>query len=310
VELDGTLSAGQSAEVGFKIGGRLSKVSVKVGDKVRAGSLLGVLDASETQAQLRAAEAQLRAAEAQLALADDAQRRTTSMVQSGSLAEATGVQSTQTKALAEAQADAAKAQAALVQVNLGSHRLVAPFAGTITRAPDGIGAVVGPGSSLFEVQDLSTLKLKGTLSESDAGLVEQGSKLKVVTERGEVEGELTTVLGAVDPATRRVRVEATIKNDQEPKLRAGAFVRGTIKAGDPIDVLVLPHDALRAGAQGEVFVVEGDKIALRRVTYAVDKDGSLLVRFGLRADERVIIRPKPEFEAGQVVTVDNGGSEQ
>ena len=303
VELDGTLSAGQYAELGFKIGGRLAKVGVKVGDTVKSGALLGVLDANETSAQLRAAQAQIRAAEAQLVLADDAERRTSSMVQSGSLSEASGVQTAQSKALAQAQADSAKAQAALVQVNLGNHRLTAPFTGTITRAPDGIGGVVNPGSVLFEINDLTSLKLKGTLSESDAALVRQGSKIEITTEQGTVEGVLTTVLGAVDSATRRVRVEATVDNKKEPRLRAGSFVRGKINAGDPIPVLELPHDVLRPGSQDEVFVVDGDKLALRRVSYAVAKDGTLLVRFGLSASDRVVVAPKPEFEAGHAVTV-------
>jgi len=276
---------------------------------VKVGALLGVLDANETSAQLRAAEAQIRAAEAQLALADDAERRTSSMVQSGSLSEASGVQSAQSKALAQAQADSAKAQAVLVQVNLGNHRLVAPFAGTITRAPDGIGSVVSPGVSLFEINDLSTLKLKGTLSEGDAALVRQGSEVQITSEQGAVTGVLTTVLGAVDPATRRVRVEATIDNKKEPKLRAGSFVRGKINAGDPIPVLELPRDVLRPGSQDELFVVEGDKLAVRRVTYSLAKDGSLLVRTGLEGTERVVISPKPEYETGRVVTVTEGGSQ-
>ena len=81
---------------------RLSQIGAKVGDVVKAGALLGVLDSSEASAQLKAAQAQVRAAEAQLALAEDTERRTTSMVQSGAFAEAAGVQSAQSKALAQA----------------------------------------------------------------------------------------------------------------------------------------------------------------------------------------------------------------
>jgi membrane fusion protein, multidrug efflux system len=308
VELDGTLNAEQRAELGFKVGGRLAKVGVKVGDLVKSGALLGILDGSEAGAQLRAAEAQLRAAEAQLALADDAERRTASMVKSGSFAEASGVQSAQQRALAQAQADSAKAQAGLVQVSLGNHRLVAPFSGTITRAPEGIGSVVAPGAVLFEINDLSRLKLKGTLSESDAALVSVGSKVQITSEQGSVTGVLTIVLGAVDPATRRVRVEATVDNTREPRLRAGSFVRGKIAAGDPIPVLKLPHDTQRPGTQDEVLVVEGDKLAVRRVTYAIAADGSLLVRSGLKGDERVVLGPKPEQEPGQVVSIEDAGS--
>jgi membrane fusion protein (multidrug efflux system) len=308
VELDGTLNAGQSAELGFKVTGKLSQINVKVGDVVKAGALLAVLDSSEASAQLRAAQAQVRAAEAQLALADDTERRTSSMVQSGALSEATGVQTAQSKALAQAQADSARAQTALIQVSLGNHRLVAPFKGSITRAPEGIGSVVSPSNALFEVADLSTLKLKGTLSEQDAALVKPGAAVVIATERGNVEGKITTVLGAVDSATRRVRVEASIDNDKEPKLRAGSFARGTIRAGDAISVLELPPEVLRPGSQDELLVVEGDRIVSRRVAYSIEKNGKLLVRFGLDPKDRVVLNPKPELEPGTAVTVEAGSA--
>jgi RND family efflux transporter MFP subunit len=303
VEIDGTLAAARSAELGFETGGRLSHVSVRVGDTVKAGQALAALDTGEISAQLKAAQAQVRAAEAQLVLAADQERRTATMVESGSLAEANGVQSAQQKALATAQLDAARAQVSLSQVALGNHRLVAPFAGSVTRAPDGVGSVVGPGASLFEIVDLSQLKLRGTLGEHDAALVQPGAKVSIESEQGTVEGTVTVVLGSVDPATRRVRVEADIEN-ADKRLRAGSFVRGVVRAGESKQVLKLPHDVLRPGAQDELFVVQGDRLASRRVVYAVASNGDLLVRSGLAAGERVVRSPKADVRAGERVEID------
>jgi multidrug efflux pump subunit AcrA (membrane-fusion protein) len=116
VEFEGSLAAAESAALGFKVNGRINAVRVKLGQIVKAGTLLGSLDASEAAAQTRSAEAQLRAAQAQLALADDTAQRTASMVSSGALAAAQGVQSEQQKSLASAQLDAAKAGLSLAQV--------------------------------------------------------------------------------------------------------------------------------------------------------------------------------------------------
>lgn len=303
VEIDGTLAAARSAELGFETPGRLAQASVKIGATVKSGQTLATLDTGEISAQLKAAQAQVRAAEAQLALATDQERRTATMVSTGSLAEATGVQTTQQKAVASAQLDAARAQVSLSQVALGNHRLVAPFAGTVTRAPEGVGGVVGPGASLFEIQDLSRLKLRGTLGEHDAALVQPGSAIAIESEHGKVEGTITVVLGSVDAATRRVRVEADIDN-QGQKLRAGSFVRGVVQAGTSIPVLKLPHDVLRPGAQDEVFVVTGDTLASRRVVYAVTPTGELLVRRGLTAGEHVMRAPKSDTHAGERVQID------
>jgi len=184
VEFEGSLLAAQSAALGFKVNGRISATSVKLGQVVKAGTLLGRLDANEAAAQVRSAEAQLRAAQAQLALAEDTARRTSSMVSSGALAENMGVQSTSQFALASAQLDAAKAGLALSQVNLQNQSLVAPFSGTVTRVPDGVGAVVSPSMVLFELMDLSALKLKGSVGESDANLIHVGAPVEISTEHG------------------------------------------------------------------------------------------------------------------------------
>jgi RND family efflux transporter MFP subunit len=303
VEIDGTLAAARSAELGFETPGRLAQVSVRVGDTVKVGQVLASLDTGEISAQLKAAQAQVRAAEAQLTLAADQERRTATMVQSGSLAEANGVQSTQQKALATAQLDAARAQVTLSQVAAGNHRLVAPFAGSVTRAPEGVGGVVGPGSVLFEIVDLSKLKLRGTLGEHDAGLVQPGATISIESEHGSVEGTVSVVLGSVDPSTRRVRMEADIDN-QDKRLRAGSFVRGVVRAGATMPVLKLPHDVLRPGAQDELFVVAGGVLASRRVVYAVSPEGELLVRRGLAPGEQVVRSPKSDTQAGEQVELD------
>lgn len=307
VTLDGTLAAEQSASVGFKVGGKIGSLKVKVGDQVRVGQLLATLDATEAGAQAAASAAQVRAAEAQLALAQDTARRTQAMVQSGSFSEASGVQSTQQHALAQAQLDAAKAQAALARVSLGNHSLVAPFAGTVTKVPDGIGEVVAPGTPLFELVNTKVLKLSTTVSEHDANLLTLGAPVQLELETGKVTGRLSAVLGTVDPKTRRVPVEAAF--DNPGFLRAGAFVQAHVDAKNEIQVLRLPHDVLRPGSQDEVVVVgQGGVLEVRHVVLAVDKDGSLLVRRGLAATDKVVAKPKPEAKSGDVVTVEPAGT--
>ncbi|MES1187667.1 MAG: efflux RND transporter periplasmic adaptor subunit [Myxococcales bacterium] len=303
VELDGTLAAEQSASLGFKVGGKIGTLKVKVGDQVKAGALLATLDATEAAAQAAASAAQVRAAEAQLALAQDNEHRTQAMVQSGSYAEASGVQSTQQRALALAQLDSAKAQASLTKVSLGNHTLTAPFAGTVTRVPDGIGEVVAPGSPLFEIVNTKVLKLSTTVSEHDANLLLVGAPVTLDLETGKASGRISAVLGTVDEKSRRVPVEAAFENPGF--LRAGAFVQARVNAKSEISVLRLPHDVLRPGSQDEVMVVlDGGRLEARHVVLAVDKDGTLLVRRGLTAADKVVAKPKPEAKTGDVVSVD------
>ncbi len=212
------------------------------------------------------------------------------------------MQTTQQKALATAQLDAARAQLNLAQVTLANHTLTAPFAGTVTKVPDGIGAVVAPGAALFEIVDTRTLKLTTTVIENDANLLAPGALVALDTEAGTVKGRVSAVLGAVDERTRRVPVEAEF--DNPGSLRAGAFVRARVDAKREIDVVKLPHGVLRPGSQDEVMVVrEGGTLEARPIVYAVDKDGTLLVRHGVSAGETFVDSPKPEAKSGDVVAI-------
>jgi RND family efflux transporter MFP subunit len=308
VELDGTLEAVHDAQLGFKVGGSLARVAVKVGDRVATGTLLAELDDSEATAQAAAAEAQARAAEASLSLAQDAERRMLPLVKNGSVPEANGVQTTEQRQLVAAQLDAARAQHALARAALANHTLKAPFSGTITQAPTGIGAVVLPGQRLFGLVDTTALKLATTVSEDDANLLERGAEVHVKTAQGEVKGRVSAVLATLDARTRRVPVVVDFDNARatgSSPLRAGAFVRGWVEAREPILVLRLPHEVQRAGSPDEVWVVNAaSRLEARHLGFAIAANGDLLVRSGIAPTEPIVIHPIPELKSGDVVQID------
>ncbi len=318
VELDGTLQAQHDASLGFKVSGRLSQVNVEVGDRVRAGTVLGRLDELEARAQASVATAQARAASASLALAVDNEERTLPLVKNGSVPAASGVQASQQRELAQAQLESAQAQAALAKAGLSNHVSLAPFSGTITQAPTGIGAVVGPGQTLFRLVDTSTLKLNTTVIEEDANLLAPGSEVRVSSAQGELTGRVTAVLATLDPATRRVPIVAEFDNagkkGSDSPLRAGAFVRAWVASDRAVPVLRLPHAILRPGSQDEVFAVDptNQRLQSRRISFSTAPTGELLVRSGLSAADQVVLDPIIETKAGDEVRIDpsaEGGPE-
>jgi RND family efflux transporter MFP subunit len=312
VSFEGTLMARQDADLGFKAGGRLATVRARVGDKVRRGQVLATLVADEAAAQVAAAAAQVAAAEAQAALAEDAEKRTASVVATGAQSEAAGVQAEKQRQLAAAQRDAARAQAALARTTLANHTLVAPFAGTVTRAPSAPGAVVGPGMPLFHVADLSTLKLSGAIRADDAALVRVGLPVEIHGDDGRAvagRGKLTAVVPALDQATKRVPVEATVANEGDAPLLAGALVRASVRSAKPVAVLSFPHTVLRPGSQDEVVLVSGGKLEVRKVAHVVGADGAILVRSGVAPTDDLLLRPWAEATNGQSVTVSTAAAQ-
>lgn len=302
VTFEGTLNALEEADVGFKVGGRLSLIKAEVGMQVKRGALLAQLDAGEAAAQVKAAEAALRASEAQLALATDSEARTQKVVSAGVQPESVGVQALQQKSLAEANRDGASAQVLLSRQNLSNQTLVAPFDGTITRAPRGTGGVVSPGTALFHVADLSKLKVVGSISASDAEFVRAGGEVEILSAgRVVAKGKITAFVAALDEMTKRMPVQALIDNGQQSGLVAGTLVRAQIRGGQPVPVVRLPHTVLKPGSQDELFVIEGEKLVGRRIAATVAPDGALLVRSGVRADETVLDAPWAEATTGTPV---------
>ncbi|MSP26087.1 MAG: efflux RND transporter periplasmic adaptor subunit [Myxococcales bacterium] len=302
VTLEGTVYAAEDADLAFKATGNLSAVHVKLGDSVKKGRILAVLDATETVAQQRAAAAQLKSAQAQLNLVEDSERRTKLLFDRGAAAEAQAIAAAGQLALTRAQLDAARAQLGLTAALLQNHTLVAPFAGVVTRAPSTAAGLVAAGIPLFHLQNTARLRLVGTVGEADAALVSVGAVASLADGRAVT---ITAVLPSVDPATRRVPLEAVLDNDARKgmrPLRSGEFVRATIATREPVAVLAVPGSALRPGSQDELVLVRDGKIAIVRVVFARDRDGTLLVRQGLTADAAVVLAPTTELSEGAPIT--------
>lgn len=303
VAVTGTLEPIQRADVGFKVGGRLGSIKVKIGDVVKTGEALAYLDTSEAAAQASAAQAGLRAAEISLEMAQDSQKRTDSLFQQNAIAEAEKTSVGQRAMLAQAQVEQARAQQRLAAVTLGNATLAAPFGGLVTRAPTGIGKIVAPGEALFHIEDTSVLKLNATVSESDAKLVAIGAAVSIEN-APEAKGKITAVVGSLDPQTRRVPVVAEIPNGLEAGLLSGSFVRAEITGTKPLSVLKVPAAALRQGSQDELVLSKGGKAHLVRVVFSTEPDGSLLVRRGLEASDEVVLSPSFELREGDALVLD------
>jgi RND family efflux transporter MFP subunit len=301
VDFTGTLKPWKDAELGFETQGRLTSIKVAVGDQVKAGSVIAVLDASRAGAQVSQAESQIRAAQANLAIAEDNQRRTEQLVDSKSIPEAQREQSRQQVALAKAQLEGAQASAQLARTGQGQHSILAPFAGIVTRAPTGIGAVVNPGVALVRVEDTSRFRLSATLGEEDVGLASIGTAVKIEYRDRTANGKVIAAIPSLDQATRRAPIEVEVPS--EPGLLAWSFVRASIESQREATGFKLPPKAHRPGSQDEVVIVREGVAKIVKVVHHDLEDGSWMVRSGLGASDHVLVSPPPELADGEAVNV-------
>ncbi|HVH41139.1 MAG TPA: efflux RND transporter periplasmic adaptor subunit, partial [Labilithrix sp.] len=194
VDLTGTLRPWRDADVGFETQGRLVKIGVGVGDKVKEGQVLAVLDGSRAAAQLGQAESGVKAAEANLALAQDNLKRTEALAATKAIPEAQVEQARQQVALMRAQLEGAHASTKLAKTGAGLSVATAPFTGIVTKAPTGIGSIVNAGVPLIHIEDTSRFRLSATVGEEDVPLIGAGAVVKVVYREHVVSGKVIAVV--------------------------------------------------------------------------------------------------------------------
>lgn len=286
--------ATRRAEVNVRAPAVLRAVLVDVGDPVRAGQTLALVESAAGSADL----GRRQAAEARLRVAEAAFERESKLA-------ATGATPRQTAQMAEAELAAARAEVTALRAGLGllgtpqaggRTALTSPIEGTVLRRDAAPGRLVGPETLLFEIVDARVLQAEIELPEREAGLVRIGQAVTLRFGEGAglppADGVVHFVAPEIDPHTRTVRARANVANP-EGRLRAQMFAQAEIALGEAAPALRLPRAAAqRAQSVDFVFVRTGPQVyEVRRVTLAgadpTDPE-SLVVRTGLRAGDAVV----------------------
>ncbi len=279
LEATGVLKPRASASLAFAISGTVQRVLVRRGQVVAEGTPLVALDADSARAAVAQAEAALAAARAQARLAEDAFARSARMRAQEGISESQYVQAEAQRDLARAQAQAAEAALHQARVHLDRHVLKAPFAGVVTRVPDGPGGAVSAATAtpVASIESTGVLTLETALTQEEAAAVRVGDPVTVVVAETGARSEgasVRLVLPSADAATGRVPVEVVVPNP-EGRLLAHAFARATFAAGAPRDAWKVPAAALtqRDGAFA-AWAAGSDRVARTVPVKVLEQQGS------------------------------------
>jgi RND family efflux transporter MFP subunit len=269
-QLTGQLSPAKLLPLGFEVGGRLMKIRAGKGDPVREGQLLAQLDPEIVDAQVAQAEAGLEAAEAGAELAVDVAGRNEKLRAEGSVSDVQNKNAVMTSKQAQANVAAAKAALAQARAARKRHDLKTPISGTVVDAPDNIGGMIGPGLPVFIIEQVDTLVLKTTISESTRALVKPGLKVHVESTASSASTDdavVKVVIPSADPNTRRIPVEIAVPN-ADGRFVAMTLVRATLPLGEAKKAIAIPTSALGTTG-GEHVVTHGERGALKKVAVTV-----------------------------------------
>lgn len=281
-----------TAHVGPLVPGRITKVSVALGDRVRRGQLLGTVASSD----VTTARSRLDQARAKLAAAESTLRRQQQLATEGIGAQRSLID-------AEAQVGELRAEVEGLQRQLavfgsggaGELTLTAPIDGVIVAVHGTLGETATPDQPAFIVTDPTKVWVRGNVPELELVRVQVGSTAIVRLHAFpdvSMPGTITYVAPALDERTRSLPVRVTLQAP-DARLRSGLF--GSIElVGGTVDerVLVVPADAVATlDGQTVAFVPGGEPNTFRPRPIALGRraGGYFEVRSGLNEGVRIAV---------------------
>ena len=224
--------------------GRITKINVEIGDRVRKGQVLAEID----KAQLQQAQLQLHNAEIEL-------ERLRTLYNAG------GLSKSDLDAI-ELQYNVAKTQ---VNNLIENTTLLSPIDGVITARNYDAGDMYAMSAPIFTVEQIKPVKLLVAVSESDYSKVKKGDRVSITAEAFPeltFDGKIDRIYPTIDPATRTFNVEVVVSNNYST-LRPGMFARVKINFGENENVVIPDVAVVKQQGSGERFV------------YVLNEDGTV-----------------------------------
>jgi cobalt-zinc-cadmium efflux system membrane fusion protein len=291
-----TYDANRVSHIGPRTNGRIVALSADIGERVRGGQPLAILESPEV-GQLRAEDEE---AEALLRIARENHEREVRLEEQGisSRKEVLQAQAELRRAEAAERSAAARLNALGAGHDNGAgsrFAVTAPFAGVVVAREANLGEMADPADRLFTVANLERLWIELDIYERDLTRISRGQSVEVSTAAypGRVfPGEIVYVGDILDPQTRTVRARVEIPNESGA-LKPGMFATARIQVGGGgAPLAVVPQQAVQELEGRKVVFVPGDEpgeFRARPVELGEPADGGrVVVLSGLQGGERVV----------------------
>ncbi|QNL51482.1 efflux RND transporter periplasmic adaptor subunit [Olivibacter sp. SDN3] len=305
IELDfsanGNFAAWQDLSLVAENSGRVTRILVEEGSRVNRGQVLAHIDDEYLTLELQSAE------DALSQLRTDQQRYESSF-KTGGVTQAQVDEINLNLRNAENRVQQAKRR-------LSDSYIKAPIAGIINKRSIEVGTYVSPGTPIFDIVDVSRLKLLVNANESQVVNLNVGQPVKIKTSvfpNKDFNGKISFIAAKADN-TLNYPVEIQVDNSSSQTLKAGMYGTALFDMPEQAPNVVIPRTAFVGSVStNEVYVLENDSIArIRKVTAGRILGERVEILDGLQEDETVIIsgqinlvdgtevKPQAEEEKGQ-----------
>lgn len=275
---NGTFAAKQEVMISSETSGIVSRIFVKEGAYVRAGQTLAVIKADKLNVNVANTQAIYNNAKTDLARFESAFK--------------TGGVTQQQVDQAKLQLENAKNNLRSAQLSASDVNITASFSGIINKKMIEPGTYVNPGMQLFEVVNVSTLKLKVDVDEKNIAALRPGQNVKilssVIPDRSWV-GVITFIAPKAD-ASLNFPVEIEIRNNADNQLKAGMYGSAYFGSDKPMNVLAVPRNAFVGNvSSNQVFVIRDGKAILTQVVAGRNFGDEIEIISGLEKGQVVVV---------------------
>jgi len=283
----------QQTDVGSKVLGYLDAVLVDVGDPVKKGQLLALVNPSDIAGQVSTVKGNLAQADASIVLAKANYERAKQLHPQGIVSNAELDQARAAYDAALANRQALEGNLAAAGARLGDTRILAPMDGFVYKRRLDPGALVGSAANpvILSIVRTDVLRVFVAVGERDAAKVAVGAAAKVTVDAmpdRAFAGAVVRVAPAFDPSTRTVDAEVHLKNEQN-LLRPGMYGRAAIVLDVHKGAKVVPVSAVQiADRHAFVYVHKDGKASRREVELGTDGGEWLEIARGVEPGEEVL----------------------
>jgi RND family efflux transporter MFP subunit len=331
----------QDVDIHAKVAGYIKVIRVDVGDHVKAGQTLAVLEIPELAAELAGADAavrrskeEIRRAEGDLARAQSAHAvahsayarlKQAAEARAGLVAQqeiddsqAKDLESEAQVSSSHAALSAAQQQLQVAEANQKQYaalsdysRIVAPFSGVVTARYADTGALIAAGTSssaqsmpLVRLAEISKLRLVLPIPESVAAQIHLGDPVKAHVQalNQDFVGKVSRFADSLDRQTRTMETEIDFDN-RDGHLMPGMYAETQLSLREKKDVLTIPLEAVtRNGDDATVLAVNLQNIIEERhVKLGLEDSVRVEALSGLTDKDRVVIGNRSQFRSGQKI---------
>lgn len=325
VPIVGRLVSLRVGDIAARVAGPVESIMVEIGDRVRKGDVIAILDPEIllaelqlTQSQLAEAGAELKIWAAEKQVAATELRRQERLRKSAAFSQAKFEDAQKQIAVAEARVERARANVAIKrsilqrkQIDVEYAVVRAPYAGVVIRRYTEAGAYVVKGAPLVRLIDDRALEVEAAVPYKRVNGLPPGRQVEFELDDGSRHrATVRAILPSENPQTRTRTVRLVPQfNEIRRPLAESQSVVVAVPISDDRRVLTVHKDAILKRPSGDLVYVVKDSIAeARTVRLGVAIDSRVEVLSGLKEGESVVIRGNERLQPGAKVRVGKGSS--